>query len=64
MRILGERKEVAGDSPAVAGNRWIYFLTPWGLLMELVDRSRVQSPPNFVGPADWNRPIERRTTSS
>jgi catechol 2,3-dioxygenase-like lactoylglutathione lyase family enzyme len=64
VRVLGERKEVAGDSPAVAGNRWIYFLTPWGLLMELVDRSRVQSPPNFVGPADWNRPIERRTTSS
>jgi hypothetical protein len=64
VRILGDRKEVAGDSPAVAGNRWIYFLTPWGLLMELVDRSRVQSPPNFVGPADWNRPIERRTTSS
>jgi hypothetical protein len=25
------------------------------LLMELVDRSRVQNPPNFVGPAEWNR---------
>lgn len=53
VRILGHRKEVAGDSPSVAGNRWIYFLTPWGLLMELVDRSRVASPPPLVGPADW-----------
>ena len=56
VRILGGRKEVGGDSPSVAGNRWTYFLTPWGLLMELVDRSRVQNPPNFVGPAEWNRP--------
>lgn len=53
VRLLGERKEVAGDSPSVAGNRWTYFVTPWGLLMELVDRSRVADPPNFVGPADW-----------
>ena len=53
VRILGHRKEVAGDSPSVAGNRWIYFLTPWGLLMELVDRSRVAAPPALVGPADW-----------
>ena len=40
VRLLGDRKEVAGDSPRVAGNRWTYFLTPWGLLMEIVDRSR------------------------
>jgi catechol 2,3-dioxygenase-like lactoylglutathione lyase family enzyme len=53
VRILGGRKEVGQDSPSVAGNRWTYFVTPWGLLMELVDRSRVQNPPNFVGPADW-----------
>jgi catechol 2,3-dioxygenase-like lactoylglutathione lyase family enzyme len=56
VRILGDRKEVGGDSPTVAGNRWIYFVTPWGLLMELVDRSRVQNPPNFVGPANSNAP--------
>jgi hypothetical protein len=37
----------------VAGNRWTYFLTPWGLLMEIVDRSRVADPPPLVGPADW-----------
>lgn len=53
VRLLGDRKEVAGDSPRVAGNRWIYFLTPWGLLMEIVDRSRVANPPRLVGPADW-----------
>ncbi|MDQ2662343.1 MAG: VOC family protein [Actinomycetota bacterium] len=55
VRILGEVKEVGQDSPHVAGNRWTYFLTPWGLQLELVDRSRVASPPNFVGPADWAR---------
>src|SRR6185295_9590440 len=43
------------DRPRVAGNRWSYFLTPWGLLMELVDRSRVSDPPALVGPADWLR---------
>lgn len=53
VRVLGERKEVGSDSPYVAGNRWVYFVTPWGLLMELVDRSRVSNPPRFVGPADW-----------
>jgi catechol 2,3-dioxygenase-like lactoylglutathione lyase family enzyme len=53
VRVLGDRKEVAGDSPRVAGNRWTYFLTPWGLLMEIVDRSRVADPPALVGPADW-----------
>jgi catechol 2,3-dioxygenase-like lactoylglutathione lyase family enzyme len=54
VRLLGDRKEVAGDSPRVAGNRWTYFLTPWGLLMEIVDRSRVADPPPLVGPADWH----------
>lgn len=54
VRVLGDRKEVAGDSPRVAGNRWTYFLTPWGLLMEIVDRSRVADPPPLVGPADWH----------
>lgn len=55
VRILGGRKEVGPDSPLVAGNRWTYFVTPWGLLIELVDRSRVRHPPNLVGPLDWNR---------
>jgi catechol 2,3-dioxygenase-like lactoylglutathione lyase family enzyme len=55
VRLLGDRKEVGGDSPRVAGNRWSYFLTPWGLLMELVDRSRVSDPPALIGPADWLR---------
>ena len=60
VRVLGDRKEVAGDSPRVAGNRWTYFLTPWGLLMELVDRSRVADPPALVGPADWHRQPSQR----
>jgi catechol 2,3-dioxygenase-like lactoylglutathione lyase family enzyme len=64
VRVLGGRKEVGPDSPLVAGNRWTYFVTPWGLLMELVDRSRVQNPPNLVGPADWNRPQTRSTSLS
>lgn len=50
VRILGERKQVGGDSPRVAGNRWTYLRAPWGLLVELVDRSRVTDPPALVGP--------------
>ncbi|GMA22551.1 hypothetical protein GCM10025864_03100 [Luteimicrobium album] len=52
VRVLGGRKEVGGDSPRVAGNRWTYVTTPWGLLIELVDRSRVRHPPDLIGPAD------------
>jgi catechol 2,3-dioxygenase-like lactoylglutathione lyase family enzyme len=59
VRVLGRRKEVGSDSPSVASNRWTYFLTPWGLLMELVDRCRVKDPPNLVGPAEWNGPARR-----
>lgn len=53
VQVLGEVKEVAADSPVVAGNRWTYLRSPWGLLIELVDRSRVVDPPPFVGPSDW-----------
>ena len=53
VRILGEVKQVASDSPHVAGNRWTYLTTPWGQQLELVDRSRVEDPPAFVGPQDW-----------
>ena len=53
VRILGEVKEVGGDSPRVRGNRWAYVVTPFGLLLELVDRSRVAEPPALVGPVDW-----------
>jgi catechol 2,3-dioxygenase-like lactoylglutathione lyase family enzyme len=52
--ILGARKEVSGDSPAVAGNRWVYARTSWGLILEFVDRSRVADPPHLVGPHDWH----------
>ncbi|MEU8876741.1 VOC family protein [Streptomyces javensis] len=55
-RLLGHTKEVGPDSPRVAGNRWTYLRTPWGLLIELVDRSRVHSPPPLVGPDDWTGP--------
>lgn len=54
IEILGARKEVAGDSPAVAGNRWVYARTTWGLILEFVDRSRVADPPALVGPRDWH----------
>jgi catechol 2,3-dioxygenase-like lactoylglutathione lyase family enzyme len=54
IEILGARKEVAGDSPAVAGNRWVYARTSWGLILEFVDRSRVADPPHLVGPRDWH----------
>lgn len=64
VQILGERKEVAGDSPTVAGNRWTYFVTPWGLLMELVDRSRVRNPPHLVGPEDWTSLTQRSSSES
>jgi hypothetical protein len=37
--------------------RWTYFRTPWGLLMEIVDRSRVADPPALVGPADWRTTV-------
>jgi catechol 2,3-dioxygenase-like lactoylglutathione lyase family enzyme len=53
VTILGHVKQVGEDSPTVAGNRWTYLLSPWGLMIELVDRSRVVSPPRFVGPTDW-----------
>ncbi|MEU5031544.1 VOC family protein [Streptomyces milbemycinicus] len=54
--VLGGTKEVGPDSPRVAGNRWTYLRTPWGLLIELVDRSRVHNPPPLIGPADWTAP--------
>lgn len=53
VEILGAVKQVGQDSPFVAGNRWTYLKTPWGLLLELVDRSRVIDPPRFVGPQEW-----------
>jgi catechol 2,3-dioxygenase-like lactoylglutathione lyase family enzyme len=59
VRVLGEVKEVAADSPTVAGNRWTYVLAPWGLMIELVDRSRVVNPPRFVGPWEWRDQRER-----
>jgi catechol 2,3-dioxygenase-like lactoylglutathione lyase family enzyme len=49
VRILGEVKTVGPGSP-VTGTRWTYFVTPWGLQMELVDRSSVRHPPAFVVP--------------
>lgn len=50
VEVLGGSKTVTGSSP-VAGTRWTYFRAPWGLLIELVERSAVADPPDFVGPA-------------
>jgi catechol 2,3-dioxygenase-like lactoylglutathione lyase family enzyme len=49
VRLLGEIKTVGPGSP-VAGTRWTYFMTPWGLQMELVDRAGVVDLPEFVTP--------------
>ncbi len=35
VKILGEPSVLGPDHP-LAGRRWVYFLTPWGLQMELV----------------------------
>lgn len=64
IEILGARKEVAGDSPAVAGNRWVYARTSWGLILEFVDRSRVADPPHLVGPRDWHAHAPSLTTEA
>jgi catechol 2,3-dioxygenase-like lactoylglutathione lyase family enzyme len=37
VRLLGEASVLPEDHP-LAGRRWIYFLTPWGLQLELVSR--------------------------
>ncbi|MFE9680330.1 VOC family protein [Streptomyces sp. NPDC006285] len=37
VQLLGEARTVP-DGP-IAGNRWIYFRTPWGMQMELVQAS-------------------------
>jgi len=55
VRVLGRVKQVSQDSPRVAGNRWTYVMTPWGLMLELVDRSRVKDPPRLVGPSEWRQ---------
>jgi hypothetical protein len=34
VRVLGEPQTIA-DGP-IAGDRWVYFLTPWGMQMELI----------------------------
>ena len=47
VRLLGEIKAVGPGSP-VAGTRWTYLMTPWGLQMELVDRAGVVDLPEFV----------------
>lgn len=64
IEVLGARKEVAGDSPAVAGNRWVYARTSWGLILEFVDRSRVTDPPRLVGPRDWHTACTSRTSET
>ncbi|MGE3990820.1 nuclear transport factor 2 family protein [Pseudorhodoplanes sp.] len=37
VRLLGQASVLADGHP-LAGRRWIYFLTPWGLQLELVSR--------------------------
>jgi catechol 2,3-dioxygenase-like lactoylglutathione lyase family enzyme len=49
VRVLGNLKTVGPGSP-VSGTRWTYFVTPWGLQIEIVNRAEVASPPDFVVP--------------
>jgi catechol 2,3-dioxygenase-like lactoylglutathione lyase family enzyme len=49
VRVLGELKTVGKNSP-LAGVRWTYFVTPWGLQMEIVNRAAVAELPDFVAP--------------
>jgi catechol 2,3-dioxygenase-like lactoylglutathione lyase family enzyme len=35
VRVLGKPSVLPADHP-LAGRRWVYFLTPWGLQLELV----------------------------
>jgi catechol 2,3-dioxygenase-like lactoylglutathione lyase family enzyme len=37
VRLLGDVKTSPPGTP-IGGSRWIYFLTPWGLQMELIER--------------------------
>lgn len=37
VQLLGKASVLSEDHP-LAGRRWIYFLTPWGLQLELVSR--------------------------
>ena len=49
VRALGDLKTVRPGSP-LSGTRWTYFVTPWGLQIEIVNRAEVASPPDFVVP--------------
>jgi catechol 2,3-dioxygenase-like lactoylglutathione lyase family enzyme len=59
VRVLGQVKTVGADSPSVAGNRWIYLDTPWGMRIELVDRTQMVDPPALVGLQPTTAPISR-----
>lgn len=49
VRMLGGIKTVPPGSP-VAGTRWTYLVSPWGLHIELVNRADVADGPHFVIP--------------
>jgi catechol 2,3-dioxygenase-like lactoylglutathione lyase family enzyme len=38
VRVLGSPSEIPSSHPMLGGRRWVYFLTPWGLQIELVSR--------------------------
>jgi catechol 2,3-dioxygenase-like lactoylglutathione lyase family enzyme len=42
VTILGEPQLIKGGP--IAGNRWIYFLTPWGLQMEVMHQPPAEAP--------------------
>ena len=52
VTILGEPVVIA-DGPA-AGSTWIYFLSPWGLQLELVSYPGGKGPPGGPGRGLWH----------
>lgn len=57
VRVLGE--PTASDGPS-AGQRWVYFLTPWGMQLELVSFPRGKAYETYAATRLWHpsRPAE------
>lgn len=49
VRMLGRIKTVPPGSP-VAGTKWTYLVSPWGLHIEIVNRADVGDRPRFIVP--------------
>jgi catechol 2,3-dioxygenase-like lactoylglutathione lyase family enzyme len=52
VRVLGEINHI--DSGPAANSRWVYFLAPWGLQLELVSYPGGKGPPGGPARRLWN----------